>query len=362
MPVVNKMNENDYYLRQTMLKNVGVEGQKRLKQTKIAIIGAGGLGHPCGSYLAAVGIGTLGIIDFDCVEVSNLNRQIFFTKSDLGKSKALVLAERLRKQNPFICVEAVEKKIVSKNIVEVISPFDMVLDCSDNLSTKFLLHDFTWALGKDLIQCSLYQYEGQLQSFNFSRDKRQGCLRCLWTSYFHEECVQNCSQTGIIGSVAGVLGALQSFEAVKMILCLGKNNKNTTIMMSLLNLEIQKIAWKKNASCFLCSGKKSLEDIQGDHAVKYKEYEIENLHDQDMIFVDIRERDEVINDKKVQNYSISSLPLSEYDSWCNKIDSDKKYLFICQKGIRSASLVKKLRRKNKMNCFSLLGGIENSSL
>ena len=362
MLVLNQMNENQYYLRQRILKNVGVEGQERLKQTKIAIIGAGGLGHPCGSYLAASGIGKLGIIDFDSVEVSNLNRQICFTKSDLGKKKALVLAERLRKQNPFICVEAVVEKIISKNIVEIISPFDMILDCSDNLSTKFLLHDFAWVLGKDLVQCSLYQYEGQLQSFNFSREKKRGCLRCLWTSSLHEECVQNCSQTGIIGSVAGALGAMQSFEGIKMILGLGENNENTTITMNLLNLETQKITWKKNPSCFLCSDNKSLADLQRNHAAKSKEYEIVNPHDQDMIFVDIREKYEIDNDKKIQNYPIISFPLSEYEGWCKRIDSDKKYLFICQKGIRSVSLVKMLRQENKKNCFSLLGGMENDSL
>ena len=356
------MNENDYYLRQTMLKNVGVEGQRRLKEVKAAVVGAGGLGHPCGAYLAAAGIGKLGIIDFDCVEAGNLNRQVCFTKSDLGQKKALVLAERLGKQNPFIYILAVIEKIVPKNIVEILSPFDMILDCSDNLATKFLLHDFSWVSKKDLVQASLYQYEGQLQSFNFSRERREGCLRCLWTNDSHDKGVQNCSQTGIIGAVAGTFGALQSFEALKMILGLGENNKNTTITMNLLNLETQKITWKKNPSCLLCSGNKSLEDIQRGHGEECKEYEIEHLHDQNMIFVDIREKHEILHNKRSHNASVISLPLSAYDDWYKTIDSDKKYVFICQKGIRSASFVKRLREENKTNCFSLLGGMENASL
>ncbi len=355
------MKENNYYLRQIMLKEIGIEGQKKLKEAKIAIIGAGGLGHPCSTYLAAAGIGELGIIDFDCVEAANLNRQVCFTKNDLGRKKALVLAERLRKQNPFICIKAFVKKIVSENIIEMTNRFDMLLDCSDNLSTKFLLHDFAWSMGKDLVQGSLYQYEGQLQCFNFSRDKRRGCLRCLWPGHSNEKPIQNCSQAGIIGSVAGILGALQSFEAVKMILGLGEKNNNTTTTINLLNLEMQKIKWKKNPYCPLCSGNKSPKDVKKDHTVKCEEYEINNLYDQDMIFVDIREKYELVDDEKLKNYSIISLPLSEYNNWYRQISSDKEYLFICQKGIRSAALVKKLREENKTNCFSLLGGMENAS-
>ncbi|MCY4523974.1 MAG: HesA/MoeB/ThiF family protein [Halobacteriovoraceae bacterium] len=355
------MSEHLYYDRQTILKEVGTEGQKKLKQKKVLIVGAGGLGHPSAIYLAASGIGEIGIIDFDQVEYSNLNRQIKFTVDDLGKDKATVLAEKIKNQNPYIHVYPIVKKLLPENIMEIFRSFDMILDCSDNLSCKFALHDFSWFLGKDLIQASIHQYEGQLQCFNYAKKRNSGCLRCLWQEIPDNHCIQNCRDAGVIGAVAGILGSFQSFEAIKMILGLGEEHINKTVMINLLNLKIQKAGWKKNNQCRLCSGETSLEDILKMHASRRKSYEKERLDHPGFILVDIRENHEKNNDAFSGRHGLLSLPLSEYRDWKEKINIDKNYLFICQKGIRSEELVKKLREKNQGNYFSLFGGIDNVS-
>ena len=142
------MSEQIYYSRQTLLNEIGSKGQKRLKEKKILIIGAGGLGHPCALYLASAGIGEIGITDFDRVEMSNLNRQIMFTVQDIGKYKADILVEKIKRQNPYIRVTSLLKKITPENIFQIMQPYDMILDCTDNLPVKFLLHDFSWLLSK----------------------------------------------------------------------------------------------------------------------------------------------------------------------------------------------------------------------
>ena len=355
------MSEHLYYSRQTILKEIKKEGQRKLKQKKALIVGAGGLGHPSAIYLAAAGIGEIAIIDFDQVEYSNLNRQINFTVNDLGKNKALVLAKKIKEQNPYIHVKPIMKKLTPKNIAGLIHPFDVILDCSDNFSTKFMLHDFSWPLGKNLIQASIYQYEGQLQSFNYSNKKNEGCLRCLWPEIPNNNCIQNCQDAGVIGAIAGNLGTLQAFEAIKMILSLGEPQNNKTIIINFLNLEMQKISWKKNNHCQLCSREISTEYLQKYYSSRCKPHEKKGLDHPNFMLVDIRENHEKNNEDFLQNYCIHSLPISEYNHWEKKVDIDRNYLFICQKGIRSGNLVKKLRKIGRGHYFSLAGGLDNAS-
>ena len=238
------MNESLFYNRQLNLKEVGKSGQLKLKNSRVLIVGAGGLGHPSAMYLAAAGIGALGILDFDKIEASNLNRQIAFKEKDIGSLKASVLTKSLKEQNPFIEITALCKRIDASNIERILSSYDIVLDCTDNLETKFLLHDFCWLLKKDLFQASIYQYEGQIQSFYYQNNSDLGCLRCLWENIPKEK-MKNCQEAGIIGSVAGVLGTLQANETIKSILGLGDKVENKTKIVNLLELDIQTIKWKK---------------------------------------------------------------------------------------------------------------------
>lgn len=356
------MSENAYYSRQIALKEIGITGQEKLKNTKVLIVGAGGLGHPAAMYLAAAGIGEIGIIDFDHVEFSNLNRQIGFGVDDIGQNKATVLAKKIEKQNPYIKVISIEERLVPENILKVVDSFDLVLDCSDNLSTKFLLHDFSWFLGKDLIQASIYQYEGQIQCFNYSKNKQLGCLRCLWPKNPETRCVQNCQEAGVIGATAGILGTYQAFEAIKLILAIGEVQTNKTIIINLLNFETQKISWKKENSCYLCSSTTTKEEIYERHPSRCSAYEKIGLDHVDFVLIDIREKNELSPRDFSQNYHLVSRPLSEFTDWKDLIKLDHKYLFICEKGIRSKKLVQMLRKEDMNNCFSLSGGLRSVSI
>ena len=243
----------------------------------------------------------------------------------------------------------------------------MVLDCSDNFSTKFLIHDFAWWHAKDLVQASIYQYEGQLQVFNYSKNKKNGCLRCLWEKKPDNDCVQNCSEAGVIGAVAGSFGTLQALESIKLLLDLGSKNINTTITIDLMNLDLQKIKWKKSLDCHLCSDNISIQTIHDLHAPSFKDYELPDLNQPNIILVDIREKNEIergstsksLSENRSKHYEIIYLPLSEKENWKKEINPDEKYLFLCQKGIRSSHLVKDLRKDKLYNCFSLHGGLDN---
>ena len=339
-----------YYSRQTTLPEVGVKGQRILNQTHVLVVGAGGLGHPTAAYLAAAGVGFLTIMDFDKVETSNLNRQILFTPKDINKNKASVLAERIERQNPHIKVKAISQKLTIKNISSIISSFSVLLDCTDDITSKFLLHDLAWIQKKNLVQASIHQYEGHIHIFPYKHDRTKGCLRCLWPLSPSPDCVNSCEQAGLIGAVAGVLGTWQAMEAVKTILQIGTILNNTTVMVDLLNSNVKKVHWQKNPSCPLCSSeaKKPLSPPLQRHELSHP--------DKNYILIDIREQNELDYSQK---WKTIHRPLSSYPHWKNEIDPSQKYLFICQKGIRSSHLVKNLRKEYGDSCYSLHGGWDN---
>ena len=353
------MIENEFYSRQINLKEVGEQGQRKINNARVLIIGAGGLGHPAGQYLAAFGIGHLGVLDFDKIELSNLNRQVLFSINDVGASKSKVLADKLSTQNPFIEIETVAKKLTSENAEEIISQFDIILDCCDNYSTKFLIHDTCWFLKKDLVQASVYQYEGQIQTFPFSKEINNGCLRCLWGEIPSPSCTGTCAQVGIIGAVAGTLGSLQAMEAVKLILDLEQPEALCTTTVNLLNLETKKIKWKKDKACPLCSSSARIKTISKDEYQSREKFELSGLSHDNIIFVDIREDHELEKDKDERRDDYIHWPLSQENKWIEKIEKDSRYLFLCSKGIRSYQLVSRLQSKGMNNCFSLFGGLEN---
>ena len=340
---------SEYYCRQTVLKEVGLEGQLKLGRTRALIVGAGGLGHPVATYLAAAGVGEIAICDFDRVEAGNLNRQVCFCLEDIGTFKAEALAQNIRRQNPLIRIQPLVKKIDPTNVEAVLAPFDLILDCCDNIFVKYLIHDTCWSLEKDLCQAAIHQYEGQLQTFFFSRDRNSGCWRCLWEDVpsFRD----TCGQTGLIGSVAGVLGTLQASAAIKLILDLGDNHPNETLIFSFLDMSTQKIRWNKSGQCPLCSSKAKEKTSE--------KFEVDFLDEQNYCLVDVREHDECAHDEHPGHCKAARLPLSEVDSWKRRLDPKKSYLFFCTRGIRSFVLAESLRRENLPRCYSLSGGLES---
>jgi len=350
------MSEREFYSRQIRLKEVGEKGQLALSRSKVLVVGAGGLAHPCATYLAAAGIGRLSIIDFDKVELSNLNRQICFSPEDKGQFKAEILAEKLKLQNPFIEIESIVEKLNPHNAQKIVTPFDIVIDCCDNFSTKFLIHDLALKFKKNLIQASIYQYEGQLQVFPFGKSNVQGCLRCLWPVVPEKGCTQNCHEAGLIGAVAGVLGSMQAMECIKLILNLTDHYVNKTTTIDLLSMNLQNISWKKDDRCLYCSDINSGPSVErGVYESRY-DFEIDAPLSDKMQLIDIREVEEIENKSNYSN--MIHWPMSQMNSWIKNIQKDTDYLFLCSKGIRSRTLVKDLRMNSFDNCYSLRGGLK----
>ena len=349
------MNELSFYQRQMILKEVGESGQALLKNSKILIVGAGGLGHPVASYLAAAGVGEIFICDYDKVELSNLHRQVLFTPDDIGFFKADILAEKIRKQNPFINVNIINTKLNAENIKSYLNDIDLIVDCCDNFSTKFLLHDSAFLFKKDLVQASIYQFEGQLQTFPYKTSGTGiGCMRCLWPSIPSDDCSGSCALVGVFGATAGVLGSMQAMEVIKLICKISKPSINTTKTVNLINMEIDSIKWKKDKSCVLCGNNPKIIKIEMDEYYKKNIFEITKINLENYRYIDIREKDEYFLDEKPIIFE--KKPFSEFENWKDQISKTEKTVFICQKGIKSMELVYIFNDLGYKNCFSLKGG------
>ncbi len=239
------------YDRQIMLSEIGQDGQTKLENATVLVVGAGGLGSPVLQYLVAAGVGNIGVCDNDEVSISNLHRQILFTSKEIGENKAKVAVKYLNKLNETVNLITIKQRITPQNIAEIFNKYQIIVDCSDNLETKFLLHDNSYSLNKVLIQASIYQFEGQLHFFDFSNleKKEKPCLRCLWNKIPQSK---DSSKVGVLGIVPAVLGTLQANEVLKNILEIENLPQATSLIINLKTLEQQRISWKKNKNCFLC--------------------------------------------------------------------------------------------------------------
>jgi adenylyltransferase/sulfurtransferase len=207
-------NELIRYSRQLMLPEVGLKGQEKFKNAKVLVIGAGGLGCPVLQYLSAAGIGTIGIVDFDIIELHNLHRQILYTAADIGKSKAMIAAEKLKQQNPHITIHEHNVLLNEENATALIQQYDIVMDGSDNFETRYLVNDTCVLLNKPLVYGSIFKFEGQAAVFNYKGSKQ---LRDIYSEAPHPDDVPNCSETGVIGAVPGLIGTLMCTMAFEII-------------------------------------------------------------------------------------------------------------------------------------------------
>ena len=225
------------YNRQTMLPEIGDSGQEKLKKAKVLVIGAGGLGCPILQYIATAGVGTIGIVDFDTIEIHNLHRQILYTEDQIGLSKSATAKSVLEKLNPLISVLAFEKKLTKENAIEIIQDFDIVVDGSDNFATRYLVNDSCVTLGKPLVYGSILGFEGQLAVFNHDGSKN---LRDLFPEPPNSKDVPNCSMNGVLGTLPGMIGIMMAHETLKLILEL-PTLKNELILFSTLDWNFKKL-------------------------------------------------------------------------------------------------------------------------
>ena len=242
------------YSRQIILKKIGTIGQKKLFKSSVLIVGAGGLGSPIAIYLTALGIGKIGIVDKDNVEISNLSRQIVFTTKDIKKSKSNSAVKNLKKINADVKFLSFKEKLSKKNIDNIAKNFDFIVDGSDNFRTRFLINDYCLKNKKILISGAISKFDGQVYTFNFSK-KKSPCLRCFIPKMPNNLDVDNCEYEGVLGSLAGIIGTIQANEVIKEILGIGDTLCGYILIIDALKLTFRKVKLNKRSDC-LCNEKK----------------------------------------------------------------------------------------------------------
>ena len=232
------------FSRQLILKNIGPKGQKKILSYKVLIVGVGGLGCPAAESLVRAGIGTIGLIDDDIVNLSNIHRQSLFNSKDVKKLKVKVAAKKLKEINPFTKIKIYKSRINEKNIKNIIKNYELIIDGTDNFKTKFLINDYCIKLRKKLITGAISKFEGHIFTFNFN-DKKTASLKDFYQEKEISDDIFNCEFEGVVGTTASVVGAAQANEALKMIMEIGQNLKNQILIIDLLNLNFRKVKFKK---------------------------------------------------------------------------------------------------------------------
>ena len=241
-------NQLKKYSRQIILKNIGVLGQKKILNSKVLIIGMGGLGCPVAEYLTRSGIGVLGIVDDDLISISNIHRQSLYNQKDLNKSKVKIAQKKLKDINSKTKVNTYNFRLDKKNYTKIINSYDYIVDGTDNFETKFLINDISLKYKKFLVTGAISKFDGHIFSFNFN-NKKDPCLRCFYQEQTITDDVLNCEYEGILGTVAGIIGTMQANEILKSILNIGQSLNGFILIIDLLNLNFRKVKINKRKKC-----------------------------------------------------------------------------------------------------------------
>ncbi len=342
------------YSRQMALPEVGAEGQQRLREASVLVVGAGGLGVPVLQYLAAAGVGRLCIVDGDHVEASNLHRQPFYGPADIGRLKAEVAAAQVARLNGEVQCEVATTKATAENIDELVAGYDLVMECTDNLRAKFLVNDAVVRAGKPAVFASIYQYEGQLQTYRPEPDSP--CLRCVWPEAPRDGLVGNCAEAGVLGPVPGTLGAMQAMQALKLILGLADSHPPGVVIVDLLGFGTRLIKARRNPDCDHGPGARA---SAGQGASDPLELDFETLAEAlaaGYELVDIREGWELRFDGPGIETGLH-LPLSEILDGRAAFPAQGRQLIICAHGVRSLALAEHLRAQGRQGVWSMRGGL-----
>jgi molybdopterin/thiamine biosynthesis adenylyltransferase len=245
------------YARHIILPEVGSIGQRKLLAAKVLVVGAGGLGSPASMYLAAAGIGTLGIVDYDVVDLSNLHRQIIHGHANIGRSKVESVREHLADVNPDVNVVTFNEPISSENALDIMRDFDIVVNGSDNFPTRYLVNDAAYLLKKPLVDGTLFRFEGRANVFQ----PGQGCYRCLFPSPPPPGAVPSCAEAGVLGAMCGVIGTIQAVETIKLILDLGEPLVNRLLLFDSLTMEFREVRIPRDPSCPLCGDNPTIHEL-----------------------------------------------------------------------------------------------------
>ena len=340
------------YSRQIALPEVGTAGQARLAAASVLVVGAGGLGVPVLQYLAAAGVGRLGIVDGDLVEASNLHRQPLYCPADVGRPKAEIAAERLRSLNPEVRVEAHAVHATSANIDALVAQHDLVVECTDNFRAKFLVSDAVVRALKPAVFASVHQYEGQLQVYRPL--PHWPCLRCLWPEAPRDGMVGTCAEAGVLGPVPATLGALQAMAALKRLLGLDAGEAPALVTVDLLSLGTRRLLSPRNPGCDHENPGAAAPVVEAPLELGFTT--LAEAFESGLELVDVRESWERAHDPPGLLIP-THLPLSELVHGHAEFPAEGRYLIICAHGVRSLSLTEHLRARGQSEVYSLRGGL-----
>ncbi|WP_199825221.1 molybdopterin-synthase adenylyltransferase MoeB [Halomonas sp. G11] len=363
-------NEFERYARHITLPEVGRQGQQWLKASRVLIIGTGGLGSPAALYLAAAGIGTLGLVDFDVVEISNLQRQVVHGVRTVGVSKVESARRRLLDINENLRVETHEVALTADNALELISDYDIVIDGSDNFATRYLVNDACVMLCKPLVYGAIYQFDGQASVLNHDSGP---CYRCLFPQHPPPSLSPNCSAGGVIGVLPGMIGMIQATEAVKLLLGLGQSLSGRLLRYNALSMEFGEVRFGKRQDCPVCSANPTITELtqeanscvsesSANPSLPSKAYvlplDFEGLmakDGEDIQIIDVREPNELEICKLDSSLNI---PLDELEARYHELESSKALYILCLSGARAERAAQQLMQKGRDKVFVIQGGLK----
>src|SRR6266436_2100654 len=356
------------YSRHLIMPEVGMEGQLKLKSSKVLLIGTGGLGAPLGLYLAAAGVGRLGLVDFDVVDFTNLQRQVTFGSSDVGKPKTAAARERLSSLNPDIEIETFETKLTSDNALELSKDFDIIVDGTDNFPTRYLVNDACILLGKPNVYGSIFRFEGQVTVFGMPDGP---CYRCLYPEPPPPGLVPSCAEGGVLGVLPGIVGSIQAMETIKLILGTGEPLVGRLLLFDALAMRFRELKLRRNPACPMCGDHRTITKlidyeefcgIRGEETppitdgipeISAKDLKARQDRGDDVFILDVREPHEY----QICNLNGKLIPLGELPRRVHELDSSREIVAHCRSGKRSAEAVDFLRKAGFRKILNLKGGI-----
>jgi len=354
------------YSRHLILPDVGVEGQRKLKAARVLLVGAGGLGSPAALYLAAAGVGTLGLVDFDVVDKTNLQRQIIHGTSTVGRPKLDSAKERIQDLNPNVQVETFETRLTSENALDIIREFDIVADGTDNFPTRYLVNDACVLLGKPNVYGSIFRFEGQASVFYA---KEGPCYRCLYAEPPPPGLVPSCAEGGVLGVLPGIIGSIQAMETIKLVLGVGEPLIGRLVLFDALKLQFRELKLEKDPDCPVCGSHPTVTELIDYEAfcgigaepsydaaeISAQELQQEWERNSDLLVIDVREPHE---------YEITHIegavliPLGELPDRLNELDGHREIVTHCHHGARSLKALEILKAAGFSKVRSLRGGID----
>ncbi|MCO6564499.1 MAG: HesA/MoeB/ThiF family protein [Apibacter sp.] len=353
------------YSRQIILSGFGIEAQDKLFNSRVLVVGAGGLGCPVLQYLTAAGIGQVGIVDYDQVEVTNLHRQILFKEDDVGKFKSIAAKERLKEMNSEVKIVSYTEKITANNVSKIIDSYEIIVDCTDNFQIRYLLNDICTIKNLPLVYGAIYQYEGQVSVFNVEREQMRTNYRDLFPNPPKPSEVPTCNETGVLGTLTGIIGTIQAQEVIKLITSIGVPLVHKLMIFNILDYTTRIINFTKSEKNFTPKNEDEIKAIDYEHICRIfsSAYEIENLSQlkevlsqKKSILVDVRNENEL---PKISGFDYKQIPLSVFKENIHILEEYDTIIFVCKTGLRSSRAVEIAKEKfPKKDIRHIRNGIE----